>query len=198
MGVLFLPSDQPLDELIASAQAAMADDSEAMAEILCRFDAAIWATANSTTAEWNLRQDAAQGARLGLVKAVRAHKPGTEGFKSYARLYMKSEARRVVQYMAGVDIARDPEVFVEPSASDRPVVVRQCKVPAEDTVAFEFETVIEVLTIDQQSVVRGRYLHDLRVADIARDLGISVPAVSQRLKTIHSVLRPVLIEAMAA
>jgi len=36
------------------------------------------------------------------------------------------------------------------------------------------------------------------MSDIAHALGVSVPAISQRLKTIHKILMPVLAEAVAA
>lgn len=198
MGVSFPTSAVSLNDLIAVAQEDATDDTAAMAEILRRFDGTIWAIANSATSEWNLRQDAAQGARLGLVRAVRAHTPGIEGFTSYARLYMKGEARRVVECMRTAEIACDPEVLLEPWASARPGVIRQRDVRVDVQEIFEFETVIEVLTAEQRDIVRDRYLRDRTLTDIARRLGISVPAVSQRLKTIHKELRPAVLEAVAA
>src|SRR6185437_16706214 len=101
MGDFFSLSDPSLDDLIRAAQADPTDNSAAMAEILDRFAGMIAAAANSVTAEWNDRQDAAQGARLGLVKAVRKHTVGTAGFITYARRYMRSEAVRACVAMAG-------------------------------------------------------------------------------------------------
>jgi RNA polymerase sigma factor (sigma-70 family) len=199
MGFLYPPSEPSLDDLIEAAQADPADNSPAMAEILSRFSCAIAFAANTTATEWNLRQDAAQGARLGLVKAVRNHTPGLSGFKTYARLYMKSEARRTVDTMTSVEVSRDPGVLLEPTASERrPGVIRQRELPVEETVAFKIEDIIGVLAPTQQSVVRDRYVHDRSVADIAGDLGVSPPAISQRLQTIHKALRPLLVEAVAA
>jgi RNA polymerase sigma factor (sigma-70 family) len=199
MGVLYSSSAPSLDDLIAAAQADPADNSAAMAEILSRFSRDIAFVANTTATEWNLRQDAAQGARLGLVKAVRNHTPGTSGFKTYARLYMKSEARRTVDTMSSVEVSRDPAVLLDPTASERrPGVIRQRELPVEETAAFKIEDIIGVLALAQQSVVRDRYVHDRSMADIADDLGVSLPAISQRLKTIHKTLRPLLVEAVAA
>jgi RNA polymerase sigma factor (sigma-70 family) len=198
MGVSFPTSSTSLDDLIAAAQADPADDTVAMAEILRRFDGTTWAIANNATSEWNLRQDAAQGARLGLVRAVRAHTPGIEGFTSYARLYMKGEARRAVESMRTVEIACDPNVLLKPPAPARPGVIRQRNVQVDVQELFEFETVLDVLTAEQRDIVCDRYLGGRTVTDIARGLGISVPAVSQRLKTIHKVLRPAVLKAVAA
>lgn len=185
MGVLYLSSDQSLDDLIAAAQAAPTDNSPAMAEIIRRFTPAIVAIAANTTADWTLRQDAAQGALLGLVRAVQKHAPGTAGFKSYVRIYMKSAARRAVAAMLTNEIPSDPAEMPEPVA-------------ASAGLPFEFEQMISTLTAEQKAVVHDRYVDDLTVADIARGLGISVSAVSQRLKTIHAALRPLLTEEVAA
>jgi RNA polymerase sigma factor (sigma-70 family) len=198
MSVLYSPSARSLDDLIAAAQADPADNSAAMSEILSRFSCDIAFVANATVTEWNLRQDAAQGARLGLVKAVRNHTPGMSGFKTYARLYMRSEARRTVGTMTAVEVSRDPAVFLEPTAPERPGVFWRRELPVEEPVAFKIEDIIGVLTPTQQSVVRDRYVHDRSMADIADDLGVSLPAISQRLKTIHKALRPLVVEAVAA
>lgn len=193
MGVLYSPSDRSLDDLIAAAQADPADDTTAMTEILSRFEGAVLATANSVTTEWNVRQDAAQGARLGLVKAVRNHTPGTVGFKSYARRYMRTEAIRTVQAMAGAAPTSDEDALVRSERSRG----RRYNWTELEPQAFTVESVSTMLDPVQRAIVRDRYIHDRPVADIARDLGVSVPAISQRLKTIHKVLRPVALAAVA-
>src|SRR6516165_3883510 len=70
MGDLYLATDESLDNLVGAAQAAATDDTTAMTEILTRFDGAAWAIARSLTSNWCLQQDAAQEARLALVKAM--------------------------------------------------------------------------------------------------------------------------------
>lgn len=194
MGVFVIPSDPSLDDLIRAAQADPSDDSAAMAEILDRFAGSITATANSVTSEWNARQDAAQGARLGLVKAVRKHTVGTAGFISYARRYMRTEAVRTCTAMAGKAAAAQEGLR---ERSVRPGARRQVWSGAEPK-SFTIESVSALLDPTQASILTERYLHDREMSDIARDLRVSVPAVSQRLKTIHKILMPVLVKAVAA
>ncbi len=194
MGVLYSPGDRPLDDLIAAAQADPADDTTAMAEILSRFKGTVLATANSVATEWNVRQDAAQGARLGLVKAVRNHTPGTVGFKSYARRYMRTEAIRTVRALAGAASISHEDALVRSERSRG----RRHNWSQPEPQAFTVESVSTILDPMQRAIVRDRYIHDRPVADIARDLGVSVPAISQRLKTIHKVLRPIALAALAA
>ena len=194
MGVFVTPSDLSLDDLIRAAQADPTDNSAAMAEILDRFAGMIAATANSVTAEWNARQDAAQGARLGLVKAVRKHTVGTAGFITYARRYMRTEAVRTSVAMTSRAPRPDQDL---PERSVRPGARRQVWTAPEPK-AFTIESISALLDPTQAAILRDRYLHDREMSDIARDLGVSVPAISQRLKTIHKILMPVLAEAVAA
>ncbi|MDQ6525536.1 sigma factor-like helix-turn-helix DNA-binding protein [Nocardioides sp. LHD-245] len=194
MGVFVIPSDPSLEDLIRAAQADPDDDSAAMAEILNRFAGSITATANSVTSEWNACQDAAQGARLGLVKAVRKHAVGTAGFISYARRYMRTEAVRTCAAMAG-KTSSSPEGVRERSV--RPGARRQGWAGVEPK-AFTIESISALLDPTQARILTDRYLHDREMSDIARDLGVSVPAISQRLKTIHKVLLPALVKAVAA
>jgi RNA polymerase sigma factor (sigma-70 family) len=193
MGDFFSPGDPSLDDLIRAAQADPADSSAAMAEILKRFAAMIAATANSVTAEWNARQDAAQGARLGLVKAVRKHTIGRAGFITYARRYMRTEAVRTSMAMTG----RAPKFDQDASERSERSGARQTW-RAPEPKAFTIESISAMLDPTQAAILSDRYLHDREMADIARDLGVSVPAISQRLKTIHKILMPVLAEAVAA
>jgi DNA-directed RNA polymerase specialized sigma subunit len=94
VGVFYWATDEPLDNLVAAAQAAEHDNTAAMAAILDRFEPLVWATARSVTRDWSFQDDAAQGARIGLVKAVRAHKIGTLGFPAYAKRYMRGSAHQ--------------------------------------------------------------------------------------------------------
>jgi RNA polymerase sigma factor (sigma-70 family) len=189
MGVVFSLGDESLDALITAARADPADDSAAMAEILRRFEGAAIAVARLATGDWHLQQDAAQGARLGLVRAVRAHTLGTPGFPSYALRFMKGAAKRIVSAMVSPDIVTDPldPCWLENPASDMPTGL-----------GFELPDIIWVLNPEQQDVTLDYYVHDLRLQDIADRLGISKPAVSQRLTTIHRALRPTVEKALAA
>lgn len=189
MGVLYLATDESLDNLVAAAQAAAADDTAAMAEILTRFDGAAWAIARSLTSNWCLQQDAAQGARLGLVKAVRSHNLGTPGFPAYAKRYMRGAALRTVLAMQGKERCVDPQEYVWPDMASRDA--------ASDT-TFEVIDLLAVLSPEQQAITKAHYVDDARLSDVARDMGISVPAVSQRLATVNRALRTVVEEALAA
>jgi RNA polymerase sigma factor (sigma-70 family) len=189
MGVLYLATDESLDNLVAAAQAAATDDTAAMAAILTRFEGAAWAIARSLTSNWCLQQDAAQGARLGLVKAVRSHNLGTLGFPAYAKRYMRGTALRTVLAVQGEERCVDPQEYVWPDAAPRDA--------APDT-TFEVIDLIAVLSPEQQAITKAHYVDDARLSDVARDMGISVPAASQRLVTIHRALRTVVEEALAA
>lgn len=194
MGIFLSPSDPSLDDLIRAAQADPADTSTAMAEILNRFAGMIAATANSVTGEWNDRQDAAQGARIGLVKAVRKHTIGKAGFVSYARRYMRTEAVRTCMVMTAKAPKRNHDA---PKSSDRPGARRQ-RWTAPEPKSFTIESIAPLLDQTQARILSERYLYDREMADIARDLGVSVPAISQRIKTIHKNLLPILARAVAA
>jgi RNA polymerase sigma factor (sigma-70 family) len=189
MGVLYPATDESLDSLVAAAQAAATDDTAPMAAILTRFEGAAWAIACSLTSNWCLQQDAAQGARLGLVNAVRSHNLGTPGFPAYAKRYMRGAALRAVLAVQGEERCVDPQEHVWPDVPPRDA--------APDT-TFEVVDLIEVLSAEQQAITKAHYVGDARLSDVAQDLGISVPAVSQRLATIHRALRPVVEEALAA
>lgn len=192
MGIFLPQSDLSLDDLIRAAQADPADTSTAMAEILNRFAGLIAATANSVTADWNARQDAAQGARIGLVKAVRKHTVGRAGFTSYARRYMRTEAVRTSIAMTDGVPKRNHEV---PERSERPGVRRQPRTAPEPK-PFTIESIATLLDPTQAEILNDRYLHDLAMSDIAQKLNVSVPAISQRLRTIHKNLMPLLAEAV--
>lgn len=189
MGVLFSQSEPSLDDLIVTAQADPADDSVAMNEILRRFERLVQKICRSISADPHVLQDVAQEARLGLVKAVRAHRVGTFGFPSYARRYMRGAALRFVASLAKPEIAIDPQDEFW-SGLD----VQATQAPT----AIEIIDLFGVLTLEQRHVALARYVANDLVSEIASGLGISVPAVSQRLGTIHRALRPAVEAAVAA
>lgn len=190
MGVFYWATDAPLDDLIIAAQAEASDDSSAMDAILSRFKPLVLSIGRSLTRDWSYQDDAAQGARLGLVKAVRGHKVGTHGFPAYAKRYMYGSALRQLQAMQSSDTCVDPMDF------DWADTVPRDAAPPDTT--FEVVDLVSVLTPEQQAVTVAYYIDDLRLDDIAVVLNISKPAVSQRLNTIHRTLRPVVEMAVAA
>ncbi len=189
MGLSYALSELSLDDLVAAAQAKSADDTEEMAEVLRRFDGAVRTIACSQTADVDLRQDAAQAARLGLVKAVRAHNLGTAGFTTYAWRYMKGEALRAAKSMRTRESAVDPTEYGWP---DRP--------PADAALDTTFEVLdlLAVLTPEQRRIAQAHYIADLSYKDIAALLQISRPAVTQRFTVIHRSLRSAVEGALAA
>src|SRR5215217_4806042 len=92
MGV-FLVS---LEILVSEAQADPSNDSTAMNDLLGRFERLAQKIGQSVAFTGHVRDDAINAARWGLVQAVRAHKPGTSGFPTFAKLYMRGEASRRV------------------------------------------------------------------------------------------------------
>jgi DNA-directed RNA polymerase specialized sigma24 family protein len=124
-----------------------------------------------------------------LVKAVRAHKIGTLGFPAYAKRYMRGSAARTVMAMQSNETSFDPADYAWADTAPRDAV---------SDMTVEVIDLISVLTPEQQVVTVAYYVADLRLDDIAAELRISKPAVSQRLGTIHQTLRPVVELAVAA
>jgi len=188
MGALHSATVESLDDLVAAAQQA-GHGTAAMAVILRRFEGLAISIARSLTTDLDLQEDAAQGARIGLLRAVRAHNVGTPGFPAFAKRYMKGAALRAIVAMHSDELSMDPQ------KSDW-----QREAPRETAAQTDVELIdlISVLRPEQQMIVRSYYVEDARLADIAADLGVSVPAVSQRLATIHRALRPTVEGALAA
>jgi RNA polymerase sigma factor (sigma-70 family) len=189
MGVSYLAADESLDNLVAAAQAAATDDTPTMAAILARFEGLALSIARSLTSSWSLQQDAAQGARLGLVQAVRSHQAGTAGFPAYAKRYMKGAALRTLRATLGAETSVDPADY------------EWLEQPQRDTapeMTADLIDLIAVLTPEQQIITKAHYIGDVSFRDIAHALGVSKPAISQRFTTIYRALRPVAEGALAA
>lgn len=189
MGVLFSATDESLDDLVIAAQTAATNDTAAMAALLKRFEGLTLSIARSLTNNRSLQDDAAQGARLGLVSAVRAHKPGTPGFPAYAKRYMRGAALRVLMAMQATETMIDP--------ADYEWLEKPPRDAALDS-TLEVTDLFTVLTAEQRVIATAHYLEDVSVSDLARTLGVSKPAISQRFATIHRALRPVAEGALAA
>jgi len=189
MGLFYTLSEISLDDLVAAAQAQAADDTEEMAEILRRFDGAIMKIARSCTTDAHLLHDAAQGARLALVKAVRAHTLGTAGFTTYAWRFMKGAALREVTSLQTPEIVNDPTKAVWLDQPERDAV-------SDPT--FEVIDLLNVLAPEQQMVAKAHYIGGVPFKDIAEHLHISKPAVTQRFTVIHRTLRIAVEGALAA
>jgi RNA polymerase sigma factor (sigma-70 family) len=188
MGVLFSATPESLDSQISAAQLSASDDTPDMACILARFEGLAIKISRALTADWSRQQDAAQGARIGLIKAVRNHKAGTPGFAAYAARYMRGEAQRTLAFTWSRDS------FIDPADYE---ILGKTESTSLDT-SIEFIDLISGLLPKQQAIVKARYLSDAGLRDIASALGISKPAVSQQLATIHRNLRNAAEMAVAA
>lgn len=174
--------DASNDELIAVAQADPRNDSTAMNEMVRRFEGKALKIANGLTGDTHLRQDAANAARWGVVKAVRAHRRGVPGFPSYVELTMRGEASRACAraYDRG-------EIPIECDST-----VWHVAAPVHDGISAlesELALLLKGLSHEQRGLTWARYAHGYGTSELAAGLGISVSAVSQRFKTIHRLVR---------
>jgi RNA polymerase sigma factor (sigma-70 family) len=171
-----------LSGLIADAQSHSSDDTPAMNEIIRRFERLAQRLARSLTSSLDLRDDLANAARVGLVRAVRRHDQHRPGFPAYAETYMRGAALR--EYHSWIM----PEV---PSGDDLPSV--EAPESVHDQVADrlapwgagEVATAIGTLKPAQRRIVEARYISDAPLSSIAQATGTTVSAVSQRLSTVH-------------
>src|SRR5262249_49703131 len=122
------------------------------------------------------------------IDAVRKHRVGTPGFPAYARKYMSGAALRFVT-SGRSEVVVDPhdEFWTGPDVA-----------PTALNTDVEIHDLIRALDADQRRLTAARYIANDTVTEIARGLNVSVPAVSQRLSTIHRALRPVITAAVAA
>lgn len=169
--------DAPLEDLLVSARACETDDTPAMNELIRRYEPLVRKVASGLTSDAQLQDDARNGARLGIVRAVRAHDGRATGFVSFMTCYMHGEARRAIERCRIQDVLPGPELLPEP-------------VEPPTTPAVAAGLVMAVLSESQRQLVVGRYVEDRTMRDLATQAGTSVAAISQRLKTIHGVLRP--------
>ncbi len=170
-------SSAPLEVVLTAARSASSDDSEAMNELIQRYEPLVRKIASNLTADPHLQDDARNGARLGVVRAVRAHDGRAAGFISFMTFYMRGEARRAIERCRIQDLPVSPDMLPEPA--------QQAEAPADRTAV-----IVAALSEPQRKLVVGRYVEDRTMRDLATEAGTSVAAVSQRLKTIHRILEP--------
>lgn len=170
--------------LVAEAQAESGDDSPAMNEIVRRFEPLARKIARSLTDCPHLRQDLANAALIGLVRATRRHVLGTSGFIAFLMHYMKGAAlRERAAWMSPVPVDEATPGEMEQHIPLSPA--------AEDCteLGMPWDVILEaVLCLNerQRDLLTLRYVADLDLATIAAIDGTSVPAVSQRLRTVHA------------
>jgi RNA polymerase sigma factor (sigma-70 family) len=174
--------------LIAAAQADAHDDSPVMNEIIRRFDIKAQRIAAAVCACPADRDDAANAARLALVRAVRRHEVNRPGFAAYAVTFMTGAARR-----ESMRLARPPETCLD--GTDLTAVIERTPAllrlvadnfPGEQGwSAGPIAKIVTGLPQQQQVLVAERYIQDMDIRSIAQMHGTSESAVSQRLKTVH-------------
>lgn len=115
MGRFSLSDYEDVDRLADQAH----DGSElALAELLERFEPAARSIGRrAARGRASDLDDGVNAARWGLVKAVRAHHPGTVGFAAYAKLCMRGEAKRHMNELERHDV---PDERIERCLADLP------------------------------------------------------------------------------
>jgi RNA polymerase sigma factor (sigma-70 family) len=176
-----------LRDLVATAQADPSDYSEAMNEIVRRFQPRVIRLAASMTERWWLHDDLVQVALIELLKAVRRHDPLRSGFSRYAWLYMVGAARRELEPWITVKT----ESLSEPTArAEVEALVAPSPEPGTYTWGFgSVGRIVRDLPERQQKLLAHRYIEDASLAEIAAITGTSIPAVSQRLATAHRAIK---------
>lgn len=176
--------------LVAEAQADPRDDSPAMNEVVRRFQSLATKTARSLSDCPHLRQDLANAALLGVVKATRRHTIGTNGFVAFVTRYMTGAALRERRAWLGstpVDAVSDESL--EAAMPPAPSVEETADLGDPWDATYD---AVASLSERQQRLVALRYVEDLPLAEIAQIDGTSVSAVSQRLLTAHRAIEAVM------
>jgi RNA polymerase sigma factor (sigma-70 family) len=174
--------------LIALAQADERDDTDAMNAILRRYEPMTKKIASVLTAtNRDCYDDVANACRIGLVRAVRRHDPIRAGFTAYAQRFMRGAALRELRYWSDAKTRPTPDLdTADPAGGD---VADERLAPWGSGLVAEL---MANLSPEQQRIAALRYRFDASLAAIAAETGTSVPAVSQRLRTIHRKLEPTL------
>jgi len=181
MGVL-LSSEATLEALIVEAQADPSNDSRAMTALLGRFESLAQRIGSRAAFTPSTRDDAINGARWGLVLAVRAHTTGTAGFPNFAKTYMRGESLRRAWAVTDAQATPTDDLRILDPVSEEDGM-------SATNIELSLAATIALLTPSQREIVVRRYIDDEPLTTIASDLGVTISAVSQRLGTIHKRLR---------
>jgi DNA-directed RNA polymerase specialized sigma24 family protein len=163
-----------LVDLIREAQAAVSNETTAMNELLRRYEPLARGVVARMAPSQNDREDLLNGARWGLVKAVRNHDGRAEGFTAFLTRYMQGEAFRAVERTACADLPLADDAF--------PEEVAPRSEPEPPTIPTH------LLNVGQRRLVRRHYWEDQTYAAIAHEERVSLSAVRQRMLTIHRTL----------
>lgn len=174
-----------LGELIAEAQDPSRRDDRALGKIIRQFEPLVRKIGRTMANGKPYRDDVENAARLGLTRAVARHRGLVETFPAYAKLHMRGAARRELARWSEPDkwslLELDELRNYDLTAGD---LVEE----AVDHHSWGFGDTADAiagLRPDQQRLVTRRYMDRAGLAEIAAENACSVPAVSQRLTTIH-------------
>jgi RNA polymerase sigma factor (sigma-70 family) len=168
-----------LDEILIAAQNDASDDSEAMNEIVRRFQRRAANLARTLTRRAEVHDDLQQAALIALVTAVRRHDPTRAGFVTYAGGYMLGAARRELSNWTG----QMPDSLSEPSVWAAACAVAAVS-PEPGLHCWGYgraACAVSGLPERQRVLLHRRYVEDVLLTVMAVEAGTSVPAVSQRL-----------------
>jgi RNA polymerase sigma factor (sigma-70 family) len=192
MGILRHYPDADLGDLITEAQTLRSTNDLALTEIVRRFERLTRKIGRQIADGRPYRADVENAARLALTRAVYRHDGDTCTFPAYARLYMTGAARREVsQWLEPADWSLVELDEAKPKDLKAIVPIEELA----DHAGWGFGDTADIITtLDdrRQRLLTRRYIDDADLAEIATESGTSVPAVSQRLSTIHRQLRRVL------
>jgi RNA polymerase sigma factor (sigma-70 family) len=174
-----------LSHLIANAQSKRGDDSPAMNEIIRRFEGLTQRLSRSMTNSIDLRDDLANAARVGLVRAVRRHDQEQTGFPAYAEKYMRGAILR--EYQKWI-VPETPSSEIIEGTDISHGVDNPHERLLDDLAPWgsgSSATAIDELTQSQRQIAVLRYVEDASLQSIATATRTTASAVSQRLSTIH-------------
>lgn len=174
-----------LGDLIAEAQDPSRRDDRAMCEIIRRFERLTRKIGRGLASGKAYREDVENAARLGLAQAVARHRGLVETFPAYAKLWMNGAARRELTRWT------DPDGWSLVEMDEVVALDRTNLAPVEELADQrswgygDTADAIATLRADQRHLLHWRYRDRAELAEIAGETACSVPAVSQRLSTIH-------------
>jgi RNA polymerase sigma factor (sigma-70 family) len=174
-----------LGELITEAQNPGRRGDRAIREIMWRFERLVRKIGRVKAFGQTWREDVEGAARFGLTQAVARHRGSADTFPAYAKLYMVAAAKREAARWA------DPHGWSLVELTELECVDRTSLTPVEDAAdqngwgSGNTADAIAELRPDQRHLLSRRYRDQAHLAEIADETGCSVPAVSQRLSTVH-------------
>ncbi len=186
MGLLRSYEEASLGDLITEAQAlAGSADHRAVNEIVRRFEPLTKKIGRQTACRRVYREDVESAARFALTQAVRYHRGQPETFPAYAKKYMLGAGWREANRWRKPDERSVVELVpAEPADVNTAVTVEEA-IGHRGWGFGATADAVATLSPMQQRLLRRRYIDDADLTEIAMEAAVSVPAISQRLRTVH-------------